>query len=221
MAKVTTSTTANSPSSSVRTERPGYLVDSSSSKSVIGRPVESFSNIVVTDRIIKEACNIGGAIAPYFQRLLLELPTDDDRLAVANFIIESYHDRNISVKTKCAYITSLVYLSRFSQNKKSFKDMTATDIVTGYLNSLKRPFESDPDQRWIATYNLRASIFLKFFKWLTQPNLEASSRQLDACPMLKGLRFVKKKGQRLTSNQLIYGHWKTMLSLSSIAKMLE
>lgn len=193
MAKATTSTTTNS--TSVRTDQPGYLVDSSSSsKSVIGRPVESFSNIVATDRIIKEACNIGGAIQPSFQRLLLELPTDDDRLAVASFIIESYHDRNISVKTKCAYITCLVYLSRFCQNKKSFKDMTAIDIVTGYLNSLKPPFEADPDQRWIATYNLRASVFLKFFKWLTQPDLEVSSRQLDACPMLKGLRFVKRKG---------------------------
>jgi hypothetical protein len=162
MAKATAYTTTNSPSSpSVirRTKCPDYLVDSpSSSKSVIGRPVESFSNIVGIDRTIKEACNIGGAIEPSTQRLLLELPTDDDRLAVANFIIESYHDRNISVKTKFAYITSLVYLSRFCQNKKSFRDMTATDIVTGYLNSLKRPFEADPDQRWIATYNLRASV---------------------------------------------------------------
>jgi hypothetical protein len=152
MAKVITSTTTNSPSSppSVRTDRPGYLVNSSS-KSVIGRPVESFSNIVGTDRIIKEASNIDGAIVPSIQRLLLELPTADDRLVVANFIIESYHDRNISVKTKCAYITSLVYLSRFCQNKKSFKDVTAIDIVRSYLNSLKRPFESNPDQRRIAT----------------------------------------------------------------------
>jgi hypothetical protein len=115
MTKVTASATGKSLSSSVRADRLGYLVDSSSSKSVIGRPVESFSNVIGTDRTIKEACNIGGAIAPYFQGLLLELPSDDDRLAVANFIIESYHDRNISVKTKCAYITCLVYLSRFCQ----------------------------------------------------------------------------------------------------------
>ncbi len=108
MTKVTASTTTNS--TSVRTDHLGYLVDSSSSTSVIGRPVESFSNIVATNRIIKEACNIGGVIQPSFQRLLLELPTDDDRRAVANFIIESYHDRNISVKIKCAYITCLVYL---------------------------------------------------------------------------------------------------------------
>jgi hypothetical protein len=90
--------------------------------------VESFSNIVGTDRIIKEACNIGDAIAPSFQRLLLELPTDDDRLAVANL--------------------------------------------------MPVPCSEDYD----------------------------SSRRKD---------------QRLTSNQLIYGHWKTMLFLSSIAKMLE
>ena len=67
MAKVTASTTTNALSYSspsvVRTDRPGYLVVSSP-KSVIGRPVEFFLNIVGTDRIIKEACNIGGAIAP-------------------------------------------------------------------------------------------------------------------------------------------------------------
>jgi hypothetical protein len=46
MAKALTSI-HNPPSSSlsVRTDHPGYFVDSSS-KSVIGRPVESFSNIV-------------------------------------------------------------------------------------------------------------------------------------------------------------------------------
>ncbi len=99
MAKITASITTNSPY--IRTDHPGYLVDSSSSKSIIGRPVDSFSNIVGTDRIIKEACNVGGgAIEPSIQRLLMELPTDDDKLAMANFIIESYHDRNISVKTK-------------------------------------------------------------------------------------------------------------------------
>jgi hypothetical protein len=43
-----------------------------------------------------------GAIAPSIHRLLLELSTYDDRLAVVNFIIESYHDWNISVKTKSA-----------------------------------------------------------------------------------------------------------------------
>ncbi|MDP9015796.1 MAG: hypothetical protein M3M87_03440 [Thermoproteota archaeon] len=45
MAKATASTTNNSLFSVVRTNRPGYLVDSSSSRSVIDRPVESFSNI--------------------------------------------------------------------------------------------------------------------------------------------------------------------------------
>lgn len=98
MTKIAASITTNSHY--IRTDHPGYLVDSTSSKSMIGRPVDSFSNIVGTDRIIKEACNVSGAIAPSIQRLLRELPTDDDKLAVANFITESYHDRNISVKTK-------------------------------------------------------------------------------------------------------------------------
>jgi integrase len=165
--------------------------------SQVGRPVESFSNVVGIDRKLKQACSIGGDVAPSFQRLLLELPTDKDREMVADFIIESYHEKNISVKTKYAYITSLVYLSRYLNHKKSFEDMTSEDIVQGYLNnSLKRPLEADPDQRWVSTFNLRASVFLKFFKWLTQRDLPSSERQLSKVPMLKGLRFVNKKGPK-------------------------
>jgi integrase/recombinase XerD len=115
---------------------------------------------------------------------------------VADFIIESYHKKNIAVKTKCAYITSLVYLSRYLGHKKSFGDMTAEDIVTGYLNSLKRPVEADSDERWINTFNLRAAVYLKFFKWLTQRDLPANERKLSKVPMLKGLKFLKRKGPK-------------------------
>jgi hypothetical protein len=45
-------------------------------KKVIGQPVESFSNNVAIDRTIKQACSIGGDLAPGFQRMFLQLPTD-------------------------------------------------------------------------------------------------------------------------------------------------
>jgi hypothetical protein len=52
----------------------------------IGQPVESFSNNVSVDRTIKQACSLGGDLPPGFQRLFLELPTDEDRV-LADFII--------------------------------------------------------------------------------------------------------------------------------------
>jgi hypothetical protein len=128
---------------------------------VVGQPVESFSNVVAVDRKVKQACSIGGQMPTSLQRLFLELPRDEDRELVADFIIDSYHEKNIAVKTKCTYIANLVYLSRYLSHKKSFKDMktaSTSEEITGYLNSLKRPIEADPDQKWINTHNQRAAV---------------------------------------------------------------
>ena len=46
-------------------------------KKVMGRPIESISNNVSVDRKVKEACAISGQMRPSFQRLFLELSTDD------------------------------------------------------------------------------------------------------------------------------------------------
>ncbi len=53
-------------------------------KKVIGRPVESFSNVVSVDRKVKQACSIGGNLLPSYQRLFLELPRDDGKVLVAD-----------------------------------------------------------------------------------------------------------------------------------------
>jgi hypothetical protein len=44
---------------------------------------------------------------------------------VADFIIDSYNQQNISLSTKCVYLASVVYLPRYLGHKKSFKDMTS------------------------------------------------------------------------------------------------
>jgi hypothetical protein len=62
---------------------------------------------------------------------------------VADFIIESYHERNITLNTKHLYVSTLVYLSRALDHKKAFEDMDiAQGVVSGFLNSYKRPFEA-------------------------------------------------------------------------------
>jgi hypothetical protein len=88
-----------------------------------------------------------------------ELPRDDDKILVADFIINSYNQKNIALSTKCAYVTTLEHLSRYLGHKKSFKDdMTSQDVVEGFLNSFRRSLETDPDQQWINSFNTRAMI---------------------------------------------------------------
>jgi hypothetical protein len=76
--------------------------------------------------------------------------------------------------------------------------MTSQDVVEGFLNSFRRPLEADPDQRWINSFNTRAMIVSKYFKWLAYPDLkqEEKNRMLPLPPALKGLRFVRKKGPK-------------------------
>jgi hypothetical protein len=86
--------------------------------------------------------------------------------------------------TKRAYVTSLVYLSRYVKNVrnggiyKPFREMTRDDFFAkqepkGYLESLKRDFSDDPDKKWGSTHNTRLARYLPFWKWLTQPELKA------------------------------------------------
>lgn len=68
---------------------------------------------------IKQACSIGGDIPPSIQRRFLELPRDEDRVLIADFIIDCYNHQNITPSTKQVYIANLVYLSRGIFSTKS------------------------------------------------------------------------------------------------------
>jgi integrase len=48
--------------------------------------------------------------------------------------------------------------------------------ILGYLDTLRKPKESDPWHKWIGTYNLRRIYLLRFFKWLYHPQLEPGNR---------------------------------------------
>lgn len=156
------------------------------------KPVSEFSDNFALDRKIKEPC-IG--LKPSTQRLLLELPRDENRELIANYIIDWANTYGnglmMSPNTKLGYITSLVYLSRSLGHAKTFKQMTHEDIIDGYLKSIRREFAEDPEQKWVNTYRTRAGKILAFWKWLTQPDLPASERQTP--PELKGLKFPTKK----------------------------
>ena len=97
----------------------------------------------------------------------MELKSDEDRELIADFILDYPNDNNgiaLANSTKKGYISNLVYLSRYLEHKKCFREMDNQDIVYGYLNSLRVPFHEDVDQKWINTHNKRAGCYLKFFK---------------------------------------------------------
>ncbi len=107
--------------------------------------------------------------------MLTELPRDEDKQLIADFIHEWSNDGDgnpMAPNTKSGYIAALVYLARYHGHKKSFKEMTREDIVDGYLKSLKREFSDDPEHKWVNTHNVRGFKYLAFWKWMTQPDLK-------------------------------------------------
>jgi hypothetical protein len=129
------------------------------------KPVQQFSskNDFALDAKIRVACF---DLKPSMQGLLLDLPTDEDRELIADYILQWANQigqgRMMARPTKRSYVTTLVYLSRYLHHAKSFRKMTKEDILDGYLSSLRKDFASDPDERWVNTYNTRATKILAF-----------------------------------------------------------
>ena len=79
------------------------------------KPVLEFvDNNFALDRKIKEA--LAGS-KPSFQWLLMELPKDEDKELIADFIIawsnDSIDGHSMATNTKAAYIDALVRLARY------------------------------------------------------------------------------------------------------------
>jgi hypothetical protein len=63
-------------------------------------------------------------------------------------------------------------LSEFIDNKL-FNEMTRDDIIS-FLDSIKKDDSEDIMHKWIGSYNLRLTLFTRFFKWLYFQNMEPS-----------------------------------------------
>ncbi len=159
---------------------------------IVGVIPESFSQDYVTNEKVKRACK---GLLPNIQRLFLELQSDQDKAALADFIIDCYEQQNVAPKTRKSYVTAMIYLSRHLCHKKHFAEMTREEIFS-YLNTLKKDSGSSSSNNagfksWINTYNHCASIIAKFYKWYTQPDLRPNERQLP--PILRGLTYFHNK----------------------------
>ena len=99
---------------------------------------------------------------------------------IADYIIEMKSEVNLSDSYRRDLIEVLTKLSKFfnsdNDNNKNFKDLTRADIIA-FLESYRKPEESDPLHKWIGTYNIYREHLLRFFKWLYSPDIEAKEIQ--------------------------------------------
>lgn len=113
---------------------------------------------------------------------------------ICDYIIAEQIEFNIKESTKIGKIKALVYLSRYCDDKKSFKEMTRQDILD-HLNTFRKISDTHDDahdNKWIGTYNFRQMIFNKFFRWLYNPNeSDPSKREKPDC--MKGVRKLPRK----------------------------
>jgi hypothetical protein len=89
----------------------------------------------------------------------------ENALTIVDFILNTKTEINLSDNHKRNYISLLTQLSKFYYNKKSFKEMNRQDILL-FLDSFRKPENSDPLHKWIGTYNQYTVLLIKFFKWL-------------------------------------------------------
>ena len=111
----------------------------------------------------------------YFIRLLKKQLLPENIENICDYILAIKAERNPSTHHKRNQLQILCYLSEFLGNQTPFMKMTRDNILS-YLNSLRRPEESDRDHKWIGTYNLRKTYIQTFFKWLYNPNLNPKNR---------------------------------------------
>jgi integrase/recombinase XerD len=113
-------------------------------------------------------------LEPLYAKALESIP-NENALAIVDFIFNTKTEVNLSDNHKRNYISVLAKLSKFYHNKKSFKEMNREDVLL-FLDSYRKPENSDPLHKWIGTYNQYTVLLIKFFKWLYYPDIEPNKR---------------------------------------------
>jgi integrase len=110
---------------------------------------------------------------------------------IHDYIVAEEAEINIQESTKGDKIKKLCLLSKFFHHKKCFSEMTKADILS-YLNSLRKPDVDDPTHRSIGTYNGRQMVFMKFFRWLYNPD-EPDHRKRVTPPCMVGVKGLPRR----------------------------
>jgi len=145
---------------------------------------EETSETAIFDQNIQLAT---AGLEPYYLDHLKTKVSAKNSITIAQYILSMRIETSLSDNHRRGVITSLKILSEFLNNRP-FREMTREDILQ-YLDTLRKPDSSDSLHRWISTYNQRLIAFLRFFKWLYHPEVEASIREkplvVDKIPTIK------------------------------------
>jgi integrase len=110
---------------------------------------------------------------------------------INDYLIAEEAEINIQESTKSDKIKKLCLLSGFFHHQKCFSEMTKSDILS-YLNSLRKSNDIDPIHRSIGTYNGRQMVYMKFFRWLYNPD-EPDHRKRTTPPCMLGIKMLPRK----------------------------
>lgn len=112
-------------------------------------------------------------------------------MILCDYIIAEQNEIDIKESTKETKIKRIAHLSRYFKHQKLFYDITEDDILT-YLNSLRKSSSIDPTHRSIIAWNAIQMLFLKFFRWLYNPN-EPDIRKRDVPASMKGIKQLPRR----------------------------
>jgi integrase len=132
-------------------------------------------------------------LEPHFLEHLKTKISPDNALIISKYILSMRIEISLSNNYKRAIISSLKLLSEFLGNKP-FEDMTRDDIIS-FLDSLRKDDSEDVMHKWIGSYNLRLTFFMRFFKWLYHPNMESSKRPKST--VIENIPLLKRKEQSI------------------------
>ncbi|MGZ5471535.1 MAG: tyrosine-type recombinase/integrase, partial [Nitrososphaeraceae archaeon] len=105
-------------------------------------------------------------------------------------IIAEQNEINIKESTKEWKIKHLISLLKFVENK-NLNEITKQDILD-FLNNKRKPEAIDPTHKSIGTWNNLHILFLKFFRWLNNPN-EPDPKKRETPDCMKGVRRLPRK----------------------------
>jgi integrase len=155
--------------------------------------VDTITNRIDIESLKRKIDSITQYQKPYISKLFCEVLVKNLQNAkiICDYIIAEQNEFNIKESTKEDKIKRLFQLSRFFHHNKSFFEMNKEDILD-FLNSLRKPSHLDLNHRSIGTWNGRQMLFLKFFKWLYNPN-ESDPRKRETPDCMKGIKQLPRK----------------------------
>ncbi|HJT84431.1 MAG TPA: hypothetical protein VJ697_08105 [Nitrososphaeraceae archaeon] len=155
--------------------------------------IDKITNKINIESLKRKIDNITQYQKPYISKLLCEVldKNVENAKIICDYIIAEQNKFNIKESTKEDKIKRLFQLSRFFNHNKSFFEMNKENILE-FLNSLRKPSHLDLNHKSIGTWNGRGMLFLKFFKWLYNPN-ESDPRKRETPDCMKGIKQLPRR----------------------------